>query len=441
MGCCFSRSEGPNSPYPGGAPSGSARAINIPPPSAATAALTAAASAGTTSSRNAAGVGTGRNQAGDAGGISSSSSTPSTIGSQRLRASAYAAAAAVATSSSSSSQQPPPPMTQEALARHINKPIRRRRWTSRNRVWTRHSIDRERTDFFDTRVTGRAEIWQTLRAALEILWEADLTDATRRDAAGGSTEPTTPASPTSPTTGGSTEIDEARATAQTILDAADITLPTGDMAQGAYDVFGNYYALPAWIVSDPTNLDNDPEHNTSDLDETKGALDDIGSDGNLSEESDDEDDFEEGGVEEEQDEEDGDDTCNDEVRQHLTRPAGETTAPGAEPPKMPRIRRHRRREEKGKAVAAADSASTPAANQVAVRARLSATSRDVVILLGREDTVRNLARHIIEEAKLPHKTRIRIAYLGKILKDNSPLLAQGWNEGHVVNALVFGPAT
>lgn len=33
--------------------------------------------------------------------------------------------------------------------------------------------------------------------------------------------------------------------------------------------------------------------------------------------------------------------------------------------------------------------------------------------------------------------KIRIAYMGKILKDSESLLAQGWREGHVVNALVF----
>lgn len=230
--------------------------------------------------------------------------------------------------------------------------------------------------------------------------------------------PTSPTSPTSATTGAATsaEATEARATAQTILDAADITLPTGDMAQGAYDPFGNFYALPAWIVSDPTNLDNDPEHNNSDLDETKGAaLDDLGSEANLSDESDfDEDD------EERRDEDDDEDTCGDEARHRLTATTTATTP-----------NRRRRREEKGKAVVAA-------ANQLAVRARLSATSRDVVILLGRDETVRSLAHRISEQAKLPHTVRIRIAYLGKILKDGASLQAQGWKEGHVVNALVFG---
>jgi hypothetical protein len=44
------------------------------------------------------------------------------------------------------------------------------------------------------------------------------------------------------------------ATAQTILEAADVTLPTGDMANGAYDAFGALYSLPEWVVSDPTNI-------------------------------------------------------------------------------------------------------------------------------------------------------------------------------------------
>lgn len=189
------------------------------------------------------------------------------------------------------------------------------------------------------------------------------------------------------------------------------------MAQGAYDAFGNFYALPAWIVSDPTNLAADPEHNNSDLDETKGAaLDDLGSEANLSDESDfDEDGNEAGG------DDDDEDTCGDEARHRLTATTSSTSNP----------HRRRRREEKGKAVVAA-------ANQLHVRARLSATSRDVVVLLGRDETVRSLAHRISEQAKLPHTTRIRIAYLGRILKDSASLEAQGWKEGHVVNALVFG---
>ena len=40
-------------------------------------------------------------------------------------------------------------------------------------------------------------------------------------------------------------------------------------------------------------------------------------------------------------------------------------------------------------------------------------------------------------SQLPETGKVKIAYLGKILKENETLLAQGWREGHVVNALVF----
>lgn len=33
--------------------------------------------------------------------------------------------------------------------------------------------------------------------------------------------------------------------------------------------------------------------------------------------------------------------------------------------------------------------------------------------------------------------KVKIAYMGKILKDGETLQSQGWREGHVVNALVF----
>jgi hypothetical protein len=104
-------------------------------------------------------------------------------------------------------------------------------------------LDRERTEFFDTRVTGRMEIWQTLRVALEII-----------------------RSERSP------ENEEAGfATAQQILDAAEITLPTGDLVNGAYDGFGAFYALPAYIVCDPTNIAQEEPVNVDDGDKGEGS--------------------------------------------------------------------------------------------------------------------------------------------------------------------------
>ncbi len=78
-------------------------------------------------------------------------------------------------------------------------------------------------------MTNREEIWQAIHQALEVLW-----------------------------TGGDPEDnDGGLSTAQAILDAANVTLPTGDIARGAYDTFGNHYKLPRHIVSNPTNLQPD----------------------------------------------------------------------------------------------------------------------------------------------------------------------------------------
>jgi len=39
--------------------------------------------------------------------------------------------------------------------------------------------------------------------------------------------------------------------------------------------------------------------------------------------------------------------------------------------------------------------------------------------------------------QLPPNKKVRIAYMGKILKEGATLPIQGWKQGHVVNALVF----
>lgn len=112
------------------------------------------------------------------------------------------------------------------MASHPSQPLKLHTWASKDKTWTRHDLDQERVEFFDTRVTGRAEIWQTLKASLEVLWSG----------------------------GDPGEDDSGLATAQTILDAAGITIPSGDLVGGAYDPFGNHYTLPEHIVSDPTNM-------------------------------------------------------------------------------------------------------------------------------------------------------------------------------------------
>ena len=108
-----------------------------------------------------------------------------------------------------------------APGEHFNAPIRPHVWTS-HRQWTRSELDRERREFFETRVTGRPEIWASLKAVVDLLGEGDIP------------------------------------TAQGILDAAAITVPTGDLKNGAYDEAGNLYQMPEPVISDPQNLFMDP---------------------------------------------------------------------------------------------------------------------------------------------------------------------------------------
>jgi len=219
------------------------------------------------------------------------------------------------------------------LGEHFNQPIRRHVWTSK-RQWTREGLDKEREEFFDTRVTGRPEIWRTLRMVVELM---------------------------------DTELD----TAQGVLDAALVTVPTGDLVDGAYDEMGNFYQMPEQCVADPDNIVVGGQETSGD------------------------------GKGEDEDDEDTEEEAE------------------------------RRREEKGKAV-------LHAVDLITVKARLSDRGGpDVKICLSKEQSVRVLARKVEDEAGLHGKGKVRIAYMGKILKEGESLRSQGWKEGHVVNALVF----
>ncbi|KAH0544972.1 hypothetical protein FGG08_000898 [Glutinoglossum americanum] len=186
------------------------------------------------------------------------------------------------------------------LGEHFNQPLKRHVWTAQ-RQWTREQLDREREEYFDTRVTGRQETWSAIRMAVEAMTE---------------------------------DLD----TAQTILDAAGITIPTGDLVEGAYDEFGNYYTVPEQCLSDPLNI-------VATLDNTMSSL-------KIADDEDDED--------------ENLDTDEDEIE--------------------------RRREEKGKKV-------VHAAEMYTVKARLSDRGGpDVQIGLGKDQSVRVLARKVQEEA-------------------------------------------
>ena len=183
-------------------------------------------------------------------------------------------------------------------------------WTAKKQ-WNRSQLDRERQEFFDTRVTGHAEIWATLKVVVGLLADGDIT------------------------------------TAQSILDAAAITVPTGDLKNGAYDEAGNLYQMPEHVISDPQNVVLNQQE-----EDKKGGIPNEATD----------------------DDDDGDDDAIE-----------------------------RKREEKGKSV-------LKNGDLIKVRARLSDRGGpDVVIPLGKDQVVRMLVRRVQEEAnvrlKVLHLTR------------------------------------
>ncbi|KAL8289059.1 hypothetical protein RB597_000914 [Gaeumannomyces tritici] len=411
MGCCLSRPTGPNSPYPGGdaAASASASAINRPPNPSAPRVLT-------------------RSSAGPSGAASGVASSASPRQTQQQQESPDRQQQE---QQQQQQQRRRHRHSQQPLSQHINKPLRRHRWVSRDHIWTRQALARERADFFDTRVTGRVEIWQTVRAALEVLWESappptasaisPATSPQQPSSAAGAAATATAAAAAaaiSSSSGGhhrdrpvtspiqpNQDQDEALATAQSILSAAEITLPSGDLAQGVYDALGNYYSLPEWVVSDPLNA--------VDAEDLPPATD-------------------------EEEDEDGDDDDDDDEDDVLVSDAKRNVYVAASSPADDddedddNAAHGRRRGEKGKGVAPAVPEET-----ISVRCRLSENARDVVVTIGKSESVKSLARKIVDEARLPNNSRVRIAYLGRILRDHPSLVAQGWTEGHVLNALVF----
>ncbi|KAI9899530.1 hypothetical protein N3K66_005991 [Trichothecium roseum] len=271
MGCCVSRSSGdPNSPYPGGATIGTSSSHPI-------------------------------NQ--------ETSNRPDSASQQRPP--------------SSPTDQHRRRREQRPLDQHITKPLRQHKWTSKDRIWTRRQLKGERTDFFDTRVTGRSEIWQTIHAALQVLWDAESKG---------------------------TQADDL-ATAETILSAAEISLPTGNLANGVYDSLGNYYPLPEWVVCDPTNM----------------AVEEHGFQGNGN----------------------GDSNGNGSSDGVMPRGSGTAADEGSDSDQVG---------EKGKAV-------VDVGEQTAVRVRLSENGRDYRILVHNTDTVGTVTRQVVEVTKLASNKR------------------------------------
>lgn len=172
------------------------------------------------------------------------------------------------------------------------------------------------------------------------------------------------------------------AEAQGILDAAGVTLPTGHLEQGSYDERGMLYRLPENIITDPLNVVDD----------------------------------------------EGETVVGDDA---LGKKLG---AGGLARPDVPPTETSAQRIDKGKEAIEKDA--------VKVRCRLSDRGGpDTIILLGQSQPVSVLLRRLRSEAALPLSARVRIVYFGKILEESMTLGDQGWQQGHVVQALVsnFAP--
>lgn len=168
--------------------------------------------------------------------------------------------------------------------------------------------------------------------------------------------------------------DGGLATAQEILRAAQISLPTGDLSNGAYDAWGQFYQIPEHIASDPTNL---RDENSS----VDGAKDE--NVGDKSEESED---------------------LSDETL--------------------------RRREAKGKAVV------DPNDSFIFKARRSDGEATDLTITVSKHDSVKMVARRLKVKAGLQPAQQVRISFLGKMLDEKKTLTEEGWKEGLVVNAYI-----
>ncbi|KAG0163487.1 Ubiquitin domain-containing protein 1 [Apophysomyces sp. BC1034] len=104
-------------------------------------------------------------------------------------------------------------------------------WTADQPI-TQGELLIQRDTFWDTSPSygGREEIWQALKAAVECQ-ELQL--------------------------------------AQSILDAANVILPTGNLADGCFDELGNRYEIPVYCIVDPTNLISDDIDDTSSIQDNR----------------------------------------------------------------------------------------------------------------------------------------------------------------------------
>ncbi|KAK3672329.1 hypothetical protein LTR78_007869 [Recurvomyces mirabilis] len=113
--------------------------------------------------------------------------------------------------------------------------------------WSRSRLDKQREEFFETRVTGDAQAWIAVRRVCELLREDQIADA------------------------------------QAVLDASGLTCPRGRVVRargkerrhgGIYDGTGKLYEIPEWVVRDPQDTIEDTATEKDEADAVAGVEDD-----------------------------------------------------------------------------------------------------------------------------------------------------------------------
>ena len=127
-----------------------------------------------------------------------------------------------------------------SLSQVFNAPLKPHYWAPKDRRWKQSELDTERSSFWDTRVSARPEIWASLHLVCSELISIPVKAVCSPDG--------------HEDDGRMIGAREKLRNAQAIIDAAGITLPTGDLVDGAYDGWGNHYTLPVWVVAQPDGL-------------------------------------------------------------------------------------------------------------------------------------------------------------------------------------------
>ncbi|KAI9264974.1 hypothetical protein BDA99DRAFT_39828 [Phascolomyces articulosus] len=253
------------------------------------------------------------------------------------------------------------------------KPFKRTglHWTADSSI-TQAQLESQRNVFWETAPSyeGRAEIWQALHAAM-----------------------------TSP---------DIRM-AQSILDAANIIIPTGNPAEGCYDELGNRYVIPMYCLVDPSNLivpENETDHQQEDQhrddNDTTGMIASTSVPAQTKREG---------------DHGDGEEDDSSHHHHHHDDQPEEKKSLSSDIPLT--------------TAAAAATATAVASALITITVRLS-TAQDIKVDISKTDeTVSSLRTRIYMQSPniSPQTHTIRLIYLGRVLQDEDRIIYEGVGAG------------